>query len=193
MLVAGELSVLTHGQNQATSDRKAQDEAHKQEWAISFNLLQHFGLVESLLTAETHVTNIASLASLKSRSLDSSSEILQFLGKPQGSDHSGFNIRQFPLDAPAQRWLAGRTDISRAVPPKARRCEASSDLPLVRDDRVQLQQVILNPAPECVRRDERSRREPEAAADPNENGRRRIETPHAPIFQIPHGSPKTGQ
>jgi hypothetical protein len=97
LLVAGELSVLTHGQHQATSDRKAQDEAHKQEMG---NLLQHFGLVESLLTAESHVnalrsqnTNIVSSASLKSRSLDLSSEILQFLVNRQvapGFGQGGF-------------------------------------------------------------------------------------------------------
>ncbi len=83
LLVAGELSVLTHSQNQATSDRKAQDEAHKQEIG---NLLQHFGFVEDLLTAENYVNALksqnmhtVSSTNLKNRSLDLSGEILQFL------------------------------------------------------------------------------------------------------------------
>jgi hypothetical protein len=97
LLVAGELSVLTHSQEQATSDRKAQDEEHKQEIG---KLLQHFGFIESLLTAETHVnalksqnTNAVSSASLKSRSLDLSGEILQFLVNRQvapGFGQGGF-------------------------------------------------------------------------------------------------------
>jgi hypothetical protein len=93
LLVAGELSVLTHSQYQATSDRKAQDEMHKQEIG---NLLQHFGFVEGLLTAESHInalksqnTNSVSSRSLKNRSLDLSGEILQFLVKRQAAPGFG--------------------------------------------------------------------------------------------------------
>ena len=93
LLVAGELSVLTHSQEQTTRDRKAQDEAHKEEMG---NLLQHFSLIESLLTAETHVnalksqnTNTVSSASLKNRTLDLTGEILQFLVNRQISPGFG--------------------------------------------------------------------------------------------------------
>ncbi|MDR3575469.1 MAG: hypothetical protein P4L50_16535 [Anaerolineaceae bacterium] len=97
LLVAGELSVLTHNQDQAVSDRKAQDEVHKQEIG---SLLQHFSFIEGLLTAENHVnalkvqnTNTVSPESLKSRSLDLSDKILQFLVNRQvapGFGQGGF-------------------------------------------------------------------------------------------------------
>ena len=93
LLVAGELSVLTHSQKQADIDRKTQDDAHQKEIT---KLLTHFTTVETLLTDDikinsmrAHISSGPAEPALKSRALDLSDEILQFLVNRQVSPGYG--------------------------------------------------------------------------------------------------------
>jgi hypothetical protein len=92
LLVAGELSVLRHSQKQAETDRNTQDEAHKQEIT---KLLTHFTTIETLLTDDIKINSIrrqstgTATPTLKSRALDLSDELLQFLVNRQVSPGYG--------------------------------------------------------------------------------------------------------
>jgi hypothetical protein len=100
LLVAGELSVLSHNQQQSATDRQAQDLKHEQEIT---KLLTHFSTVENLLTTDIRINamksrNGASPSTLKNRALDLSDEILQFLVSRQvspGYGQGGYGSGEF--------------------------------------------------------------------------------------------------